>query len=492
MLARMDSKTLGRLSFWIPMLVLLLPVPAFASIEHIGNALMLLMVAVVSVLSLFSILACVLIRRFPNWLHAIVALIALPVLFLWITDTLGTELREGRSAPLSETVFSVCLVLALILAPQLKKHFAGGVSGVACLLGGVALLCTVPAAIQLRSDIMEGRQARILYLAAHGSVSELETELSSQEGHLLASTLSTALERAIEERHSDAFQSLLRHGGKLTGLTLLQAAIEIQDTNLFETLLNQGTDTNAPDKDGLRPLHYAIRANRTDFMKQLIEKSADPNMTSSGGATPLQFLGDMLDFDLNANPAWRRYKDQDPDERRDAFKKVLDLLLQHGARLSLELFQSNNENRITLLQSVAAFGSVEEFRYLFRKYQEAGFSARDCLLSVGDQGNVLHLAVKRTRVDTVELLLTLALDAKLDVKAFINSRGGAESLTPLYLAVSHMSAAKKYAIVERLLKEGADPRLENRAGESALEYAQREYRSDSNLEALFNAALNSR
>jgi ankyrin repeat protein len=63
--------------------------------------------------------------------------------------------------------------------------------------------------------------------------------------------------------------------------TPLIKAIALRDRSRVERLLSEGADPNAPDDDGLRPLHVAISqedfAESPEFVKLLLKHGADVN-----------------------------------------------------------------------------------------------------------------------------------------------------------------------------------------------------------------------
>jgi len=82
----------------------------------------------------------------------------------------------------------------------------------------------------------------------------------------------------------------------LCSLTLLSmqppayTTARMYDTEMIRTLLRQGYDLNAPDPQGLCPLHYAVRFSPIDVVEALLNGEADPDVTDREGRTPLHYV----------------------------------------------------------------------------------------------------------------------------------------------------------------------------------------------------------
>jgi ankyrin repeat protein len=89
----------------------------------------------------------------------------------------------------------------------------------------------------------------------------------------------------------------------------LYLALQHGDIDQIERHIYWGTDINALDADGRRPLHVAAERGRTVVLELLLEHGADVNAPDQAGRTPIQRAV------LNGRT------------------QIADLLLQHGARL---------------------------------------------------------------------------------------------------------------------------------------------------------------
>ncbi|PYQ56567.1 MAG: hypothetical protein DMF58_20345, partial [Acidobacteria bacterium] len=67
----------------------------------------------------------------------------------------------------------------------------------------------------------------------------------------------------------------------------LVEAVKKNDVAAVHTLLQQGTDVNIPEPDGMTALHWAVQANETAIVELLIRSRANVTATTRYGVTPL-------------------------------------------------------------------------------------------------------------------------------------------------------------------------------------------------------------
>jgi ankyrin repeat protein len=74
-----------------------------------------------------------------------------------------------------------------------------------------------------------------------------------------------------------------------TGLkrTLLHEAAMGNDAASARSLIENGADPNAPDRDGFTPLHFAAQNYCVEVARVLLENGADANQRNKYGNTPL-------------------------------------------------------------------------------------------------------------------------------------------------------------------------------------------------------------
>ncbi|GHV17896.1 hypothetical protein AGMMS49938_18810 [Fibrobacterales bacterium] len=106
---------------------------------------------------------------------------------------------------------------------------------------------------------------------------------------------------AIEEEDYDIAQELIDKGTDVNAITLngktpllwiSEDDYEGENLDMMEFLIENGADVNAKTKDGLTPLHYAVgNACKGEYLLDLVEflvkKGADVNARNNQGETPL-------------------------------------------------------------------------------------------------------------------------------------------------------------------------------------------------------------
>ncbi|MFO7734555.1 MAG: ankyrin repeat domain-containing protein [Candidatus Aminicenantes bacterium] len=125
---------------------------------------------------------------------------------------------------------------------------------------------------------------------------------------------------ALHSASANAAGLLLAKGADInakndSGWTPLFNACEYYQPELARILIALGADVGAPDKFGQTPLHAAAGRGHMDLAELLISKGAEVNAKDRRGETPL----DKAKFALKVH-------------KRDAYRKMIDLLKKHGAR----------------------------------------------------------------------------------------------------------------------------------------------------------------
>lgn len=72
-----------------------------------------------------------------------------------------------------------------------------------------------------------------------------------------------------------------------SGRTPLHFAVENNDCEMVEQLLERGADVNVREKTGNTPLHFAAIGNASEVAELLLDRGAYVNAQDSGGTTPL-------------------------------------------------------------------------------------------------------------------------------------------------------------------------------------------------------------
>ncbi|TAL39900.1 MAG: hypothetical protein EPN97_01545 [Alphaproteobacteria bacterium] len=214
--------------------------------------------------------------------------------------------------------------------------------------------------------------------------------------------------------------------------TAFQLAIEKGQATLVAKMLGFGSNVNAPDAEGLTPLHHAVLKADLPLVKTLIAHGADINKQAGSGKSVLylacqapeitdgKLRGAIVDCLLAAGA--------DPEQPKPGTKT----LPLHAAMLT-----ANGKEAVEAL-----------LRYPVTKNQpdEEGFQP-------------IFYTIHKSDLS----LMRQMLDAGADV----NARQMQDARTPLIQAVHDSSEAA----VALLLSKGANPKLFDAHGKSALSYA---------------------
>lgn len=109
----------------------------------------------------------------------------------------------------------------------------------------------------------------------------LESKTKTEDSNIV-NNVATFLEENSGENHTESFFK----------------AVESNDVQKIQELLQSGIDINAKDKDGWTPLMYAASKKATDIAKILIEAGADLNATDNCGWTALMDAVDRNSIDI--------------------------------------------------------------------------------------------------------------------------------------------------------------------------------------------------
>lgn len=234
---------------------------------------------------------------------------------------------------------------------------------------------------------------------------------------------------------------------------LLIKAVQTEDVDLVQQLLEGGANVNFQEKEGgWTPLHNAVQMNREDIVELLLRYDADPVLRKKNGATPFivaAIVGNVKLLELFLS------KGADVNECDfygfTAFMeaavygnvKALKFLYERGANVNLRRKTKEDQERLrkggaTALMDAAKEGHVEVLKILL---DEMGADVNAC----DNMGrNALIHALLSSHNRDVEAITHLLLDHGADV----NVRGE-RGKTPLILAVEN----KHLGLVKRLLKQ---------------------------------------
>jgi len=294
--------------------------------------------------------------------------------------------------------------------------------------GGAALLSMLEVYPQWVSEKdMSGRTP--LALAVHANLTDnaaffIKNGADPKESDWLGSKLViTAYEK------SNAMMNLLLTNGadptaaNPDGKTLFYLSIEKNDIPTFKLLVAQKGDLNKKYMGGMLPLNHAITKGRTEIIQFLISSDADLNLKDDAGNTPLVAAVTKTDY------------------------RTASLLLKGNAKGIADANIKNPNGKSVLLLS----------------YEKNRSDIFDILLGAGassaekfDNGNtLLHMSASGNRIAFINSLIKN--------KAELNTLN-IDSKTAVMLA-----SEKGYSnAVKVLITGGADIKIKDKAGESAL------------------------
>lgn len=112
-------------------------------------------------------------------------------------------------------------------------------------------------------------------------------------------TGATALQLAVRASHLPVVELMLKRGADPNPARALGATLtclhEAASMEIVRMLVEAGAQVDAPDRQGLTPLHYHARAGRVELVDYLLTLGADPNAPDKTGRTPVFFIGQKGD-----------------------------------------------------------------------------------------------------------------------------------------------------------------------------------------------------
>ena len=280
----------------------------------------------------------------------------------------------------------------------------------------------------------------------------------------------------------------------------------IRDNNLaaLKALLTDKASANVADDRGITPLMYAAEVGSVDAMRLLLDHGADVNAQNGFASTALMWsVSDpakvrlLLDHGADVNLTARTGRTAliitgftDPSA------EVVQLLLAKGAKvdvmdrrhvtpLNAATFGNDTETVRLLLDAGADIDTPDTFIGLTPLMNAAGnrnLTAVKLLLAKGAKVNAVSKTqnLPKIQTGTVEfggwtpLLMAAAFGPPEAVNVLLNSQARIDAqdyrgFTPLMLAVGTDRYDRR--TVNMLVAHGADQRLTNHAGETALDWA---------------------
>ena len=230
---------------------------------------------------------------------------------------------------------------------------------------------------------------------------------------------------ALEKNQNDIVELLLDHGANVNALDPTGKAIlhkvfsqpQCNLVNLVKLLLKHGADVNARDTDLMSPLHLAEYDGELEVAQMLVKHKADVNFQDSNGNTPLDILFERPGYNEEdvlihtrlllghgAEVNSRDKYNQHLVMRRGWFRTAR-ILLEHGADSNAE--DNDGKTLLHILSESKAEdeGKVLNHALLLLKHG-AEVNSRD-----NNKATPLHLAIRQDQSNLAGILLEHGADA---------------------------------------------------------------------------------
>jgi ankyrin repeat protein len=275
--------------------------------------------------------------------------------------------------------------------------------------------------------------------------------------------LEQRLQDAIKNKNTSLVQELLHQGANIesrdaNGDTPLMLATENADITMMKLLLKNNTNVEATNKNGETALVNAARGDDVDVVKTLIEKVSDGHdqeqaLLAASENGPDGILHISSDPHLN-----------EADEREQITEMpevaIVKLLLDHNIGIETRDYDGS-----TPLILAASHGQIEIVQLLLNR--GARVDARDNYGNTALTASACACAQATMRPTHDILGLLLDRNAKIDAQ----SNDGSTAL---------MNAARGFELenTELLINRGANLRIKDKKGKTALQWAHESDRSD--------------
>ena len=307
----------------------------------------------------------------------------------------------------------------------------------------------------LRRTLVHGSVALLLSLAA-----------------LVAAQAEPAIADAAMNGDLKTVRSLLRQPAGIDeaqadGMTALHWAVQRNDLEMTNVLLNAGADYHIANRTGAKPLYLAAVNGNAAIIERLLEAGEDANAVVTGeGETVLMlaaYTGNpaavevLLDRGAHANAQQVRGQSALMWAAAEGHTDVVKLLIERGADVALSSVASTKPERrppggMTALLFAARQGKIDAARALV----EGGANVNQ---AGADNTSPLLIAILNGHYELASMLLELGADPNI---ADANGR------TPIYAAIDlrnvqwsqgpapELPQAAHLAMIEQLLAANAD------------------------------------
>ena len=242
----------------------------------------------------------------------------------------------------------------------------------------------------------------------------------------------------------------------------LADAIKRQDQPTVRRLLQQAAGIDAPDAEGMTPLHWAAHHGSIETVRALLAAGARPNVANRYGVTPLHeaatignaaIVDALLKAGADSNAVYGDGETPLMIAARTGNPEAVKALLERGAAVNAAegfrgetaLMLAANENHAAIVRMLLAAGANPNARTIEYSFQKLS----------GGAGGVIH---DRPQGGLTALVLAARQGARESAEALLD--GGADiNVTEPQYGFSPLQAAifnGKYSLARTLIARGAD------------------------------------
>lgn len=305
--------------------------------------------------------------------------------------------------------------------------------------------------------------------------------------HHAEETLHLILERGGKDHLKDV------PGGR--GTTALAFAVHFAQPDIVQYMLEHGcaetvnTISQAPNDFSLKctPLVMSIWMRNADTLKTLLEHGADAKMLHDiGDGFPVTalyecarssndsgiFAQTLIDAGISVDETPENYETPLACALRNRCFELAGCLLDNGANINIEyghgLSLGNDSPRTILgyLIQECSIGSINCLEFIFSRSPGIEF-----VTSQTDQRSALHELALVSHAKQDDRATRLILDLLLDFFEPNQDQLDSKYLKAGYTALHLAAWRANYPVVYRLLREGADPKVQSSGGQTPLDMA---------------------
>lgn len=258
-----------------------------------------------------------------------------------------------------------------------------------------------------------------------------------------------------------------------------QNAIKQGNTDLIQKLLSNGFLVDNPLPNGELPLHFAVRENKPDIVLALLEQNANPEIKDFQGLTAIDHAALMGNEGILASILGKKIG-KDLKEIQEQIKSKGSAAHVNQLKSKIEKISTVNVEKLTPLSKAAYEGNLDQLTHLSIANSVNDFDANGLA--------PIHYAILNNRKEAVNLLIKLG--SRVDMLTrdgnsllhFAALSGSKEILTDLInlkidinhrnstgtTALHYASAKDNLTVVELLVKNRANPYLNDNQGMSPL------------------------